>query len=251
VASYTVHYNLAKPAVNDPVDEDLWGDELNNNMDLIDAAIFAATSATGTNVPTGSLFQYAGATAPSGYLLCYGQAISRSTYSALFAIVSTTYGTGDGSTTFNLPDCRGRVPAGKDDMGGTSANRLTGLSGGLNGDILGATGGSQSHTLVTGELASHTHSLATGSGSGTASLNVNTQVSTAVSPNANTLTGVDSVSGRVALGRGYPTGTGNFTTTVTPTISSITLSGTSGTAGSGDAHNNVQPTIIFNTIIKT
>jgi microcystin-dependent protein len=60
--------------------------------------------------------------------------------------------TGDGSTTCNIPDCRGRVIAGKDDMGGTSANRLTNQSGGLNGDTLGAMGGSETHTLTEAQL---------------------------------------------------------------------------------------------------
>ena len=53
-------------------------------------------------------------TAPSGWLLCYGQEVSRVTYAALFAVVSTTFGIGDGATTFNMPDLRGRVPLGKD-----------------------------------------------------------------------------------------------------------------------------------------
>ena len=61
-------------------------------------------------LPTGVVVPFAGATAPDGYLLCYGQAVSRSTYSDLFAAIGTTYGAGDGSTTFNLPDLRGRLP---------------------------------------------------------------------------------------------------------------------------------------------
>jgi hypothetical protein len=100
----------------------------------------------GSLVPTGVLNPYAGATAPAGWLLCYGQAISRTTYSTLFTAIGTTYGVGDGSTTFLLPDMRGRVAAGQDDMGGTSADRLTTAGGGLDGDTLGAAGGSQNHT---------------------------------------------------------------------------------------------------------
>lgn len=96
-------------------------------------------------VPTGTILPYAPGTAPSGYLLCYGQAVSRSTYAALFSAIGTTYGVGDGSSTFNVPDLRGRVVAGQDDMGGTSADRLTGLTGGVDGDVLGGTGGSQTH----------------------------------------------------------------------------------------------------------
>jgi microcystin-dependent protein len=62
--------------------------------------------------PVGTITQYAGAAAPTGYLLCDGSAVSRSTYADLFAILSTTYGSGNGSTTFNLPDFRGRVQMG-------------------------------------------------------------------------------------------------------------------------------------------
>ena len=70
----------------------------------------------------------------------------------LFTAISTTYGVGDGSSTFNLPDLRGRVPAGQDDMGGASANRLTSAGGGLDGDVLGGAGGSETHTLIVAEL---------------------------------------------------------------------------------------------------
>lgn len=66
----------------------------------------------GTTIPAGTLTMYAGAAAPSGWLLCDGSAISRTTYSALFTAIGTSYGTGDGSTTFNLPDMRGRMPVG-------------------------------------------------------------------------------------------------------------------------------------------
>lgn len=63
-------------------------------------------------IPTGTLHAFAGATAPSGYLMCDGSAVSRTTYAALFQVISTTYGAGNGSTTFTLPDLRGRVPVG-------------------------------------------------------------------------------------------------------------------------------------------
>lgn len=75
-------------------------------------------------IPSGTVLPYGGSSAPSGYLLCYGQAVSRTTYSDLFAAIGTSFGTGDGSTTFNLPDLRGRVPIGKANMGGTSASRI-------------------------------------------------------------------------------------------------------------------------------
>lgn len=80
---------------------------------------------TSSILPAGVCFPYFGTTAPTGYLLCFGQAVSRTTFSLLFTAISTTYGAGDGSTTFNLPDARGRALFGKDDMGGTASNRLT------------------------------------------------------------------------------------------------------------------------------
>jgi len=161
-------------------------------------------------MPTGALMPYAGTSAPTGFLLCYGQAISRSTYADLFSAISTTYGTGDGSSTFNLPDLRGRVVAGQDDMGGSSADRLTDQTGGLNGDTLGDTGGSETHTLSTAQLPAHTHTVA-----------------------AQQQVGGDSTN------RG---GSGQLGAAATITTSST---------GSGSAHNNVQPTIILNYIIRT
>jgi len=73
---------------------------------------------------TGTVLPFAGSTAPAGWLLCDGSAASRATYANLFGVIGTTYGVGDGSTTFGLPDLRGRVIAGRDDMGGTNARRL-------------------------------------------------------------------------------------------------------------------------------
>jgi len=91
------------------------------------AKIGALFGTSGTSVAgaspeqAGTIKMHAGANAPASWLLCYGQAISRTTYAVLFAEISTVFGSGDGSTTFNVPDLRGRVPSGKDDMGGTAA----------------------------------------------------------------------------------------------------------------------------------
>ncbi len=230
--SFTTNFNLIKPNVNDPVDEDLWGGYLNDDLDDIDALIKTATdTATAAGVPIGSVVDYAGSTAPTGYLFCFGQNVSRTTYAALFTAIGTTYGTGDGSTTFGLPDLRGRVSAGKDDMGGTSANRLTGLTGGVDGDVLGATGGAESHALTTAQLASHTHTMFAN------------QYTTGASGFAPTTDAQYTNIGHETGGASSYTIARN-TNSLTPTLGKVLET------GSGDAHNNVQPTIILNKIIR-
>lgn len=198
--------------------------------------------------PPGSIMDYAGTSAPSGWLFCYGQAVSRTTYAALFAAISTTFGSGDGSTTFNLPDCRGRVSAGKDDMGGTSANRLTNQSGGLNGDTLGATGGAETHTLTESQIAEHNHTA-------TASPHTHT-----ADPHTHDVRiDYSSVGGSGSSRQYWANATldpisqatkADIALSETVTLQNTTVTVTVANAGSGAAHNNVQPTIIFNKIIK-
>lgn len=161
----------------------------------------------GASAPVGTVMPTALSNAPVGWLLCYGQAISRSSYASLFNAIGTTYGSGDGTTTFNLPDLRGRVVAGKDNMGGTAAGRLTSA---VAGSTLGASGGAQTHTLSAGEMPAHTHTL-----------------NNSYADLGTTGIGLDSGGGRAP--------------------SSYTTS----SAGGGAAHNNVQPTIILNYMIKT
>ena len=161
---------------------------------------------SGGGTPTGAYFPFAGSSAPSGYLLMYGQAVSRTTEADLFAVIGTTYGVGDGSTTFNLPDMRGRVPVGKDNMGGASANRVTDTEA----DSLGGSFGAEKHTLTSAELASHTHGIKLRKG--------------------NASTGSASVKGN----------TNPFDYTFI-----------SNSAGSNSAHNNLQPSLTGNYIIKT
>jgi len=110
--------------------------------------------------PTGMVVPYAGANAPAGWLLCDGAAVSRATYSALHALLadaagvaSYPYGAGNGTTTFNTPDLRGRMPLGKDNMGGSSANRVVAAAA----DAIGSTAGAETVTLTTAEMPSHTH----------------------------------------------------------------------------------------------
>ena len=105
------------------------------------------------SVPLGVVLDYTGSSAPnSNFALAYGQAISRTTYAAYFSLVSTTYGSGDGVTTFNVPDLRGRIVAGVDNMGGSAANRITNAGSGIVGTTLGATGGAQNQALAQGNM---------------------------------------------------------------------------------------------------
>lgn len=106
----------------------------------------------GGQAPVGSIMDFAGSTPPAGWLLCTGAAVSRSTYSALFNVLGATWGGGDGSTTFNLPDLRGRLTAGQDNMGGNAAGRITQAGSGVNATQLGSTGGSE-------QLQAHSHSV--------------------------------------------------------------------------------------------
>lgn len=116
-------------------------------------------AAVSVGMPTGAIIPFAGSTAPTGWLLCDGGStgVFRTTYAALFAVIGTTYGSGDGSTTFNVPDLRGRVVAGKDNMGGVAANRLSASVSGVTGTTLGASGGSQSLTSHNHTQNSHNH----------------------------------------------------------------------------------------------
>jgi microcystin-dependent protein len=125
------------------------------------------------NIPLGGLLPYTGTTAPnSNFVLPYGQAISRTTYATLFSLVGQAFGGGDGSTTFNVPDLRGRAIYGQDDMGGAAANRVTNAGSGIVGATRGATGGAETVTITQANLPNmsficsisitdpgHTHSL--------------------------------------------------------------------------------------------
>lgn len=182
--------------------------------------------------PVGAVIDYAGSNAPETWMFAYGQAVSRTTYPVLFAAIGTAYGNGNGSTTFNLPDLRGRVIAGKDDMGGSNAGRLS-----FFGDAARAIGGvfgAASHVLTIGEMPSHNHGgrVSTG-GSHSHGFTVLGQLFSDQSGSRPTLGGANfnqSWSSTTAAA-------GNHDHSIT-------------SQGGGSAHTNAQPTMIMNKIIK-
>ncbi|MBR1142491.1 phage tail protein [Bradyrhizobium sp. AUGA SZCCT0431] len=185
------------------------------------------------NIPLGAGMDYWGTTAPnSAFVFPYGQAISRTTYSTLFNLIGITYGPGDNSTTFNLPDLRGRVTAKKDDMGGSSANRLTDANDGLDGDVLGDTGGGETQVLVTANLPAYTPA---------GGLTVVSTVGQVMQTNS-------IVEAIIGTGGGAAAGAVGITG-----VSTITSTGTlAGTAqgGTSTAFGVVQPTIMCNYIMR-
>jgi microcystin-dependent protein len=205
------------------------------------------------SMPSGSITQFAGSTAPTGWLSCDGANISRTTYAALFAIIGTTYGAGDGSTTFGLPNMKGRIPVGFD-------------SAQTEFDALGETGGAKTHTLTSAEMPSHTHTQdshnhtqnshghttdAQGShahnvgitGSGTSSTSHRHE-------GTNTL--ARGILGGSLLGFNFGTDSqgshGHNIAAATATNNATTA--TNQNTGGGGAHNNLQPYIVLNYIIK-
>lgn len=163
--------------------------------------------------PAGSISMYAGSTAPTGYLLCDGSAVSRTTYADLFTAIGTTYGTGDGSTTFNVPNVKGKVPVGRD-------------SADTSFDTLGETGGHkqlQAHThSVSQTNHSHSQFVSANPGSGGSAVRIDYDADS---------------TGASAYPQGVVTGGANANITIL-------------NAGGGNAE-NLQPYIVFNYIIKT
>lgn len=169
--------------------------------------------------PKGMISPFAGASAPTGWLMCAGQPVSKTTYAGLYAVLgANAYGT-DTLTDFYLPDLRGRTIAGLDNMGGTDAGRLDWAN------TLGTVGGSQTQTLTEANLPAHDHSVS-----------FTRRLTTADTHDHEGFT-----AGDFSAPPDDRSGETESTATVTKN---------SATAGSGTAHNNMQPTILLNYIIK-
>lgn len=203
-------------------------------QDLTKAQVQRLVYNIGTAYPTFN------STPDDGFIFPYGQNLSRTTYAELFAKWGTTFGNGDGSTTFGCPDVRGRAIVGKDDMGGVAAGRLTGLTGGIDGLTLGAVGGAETHTLSTAELPSHNHNAS------------------ASTDGAHTHTYGPKTATYGAYGQSYadfrPSAGDSNRNSVTLTTNSAgdhTHTITVQNAGGGGPHNNVQPSIVANIQIYT
>jgi microcystin-dependent protein len=230
--------------------------------------VYSGTAWVGGTVisalPAGSMQMYAGTatqtvslgvvttTAPSGWLLANGNAISRTTYSSLFSAIGTTYGTGDGSTTFNLPDLRGRLPMGSGTGVGLNASG-TGVTSGtaMTARALGAWFGEETHLLTTAELASHTHAnTVSGGNTSSAGSHFHSFGRPAISfnsPSGNFSVGTPAGS----LHRFSDSDGVNDTDTVADHLHTFTPSISNVAAGSDSRHATIPPVLVMNFIIKT
>lgn len=210
-----------------------------------DAAVWPERQ-LGPLMPTGMVMPWAAPTSvgyatmrvPNGWLMCNGQAVSRTTYADLFALLGTTYGAGDGSTTFNVPDLRGRMIIAQDNLGGTSANRVAASAA----DQTGGTGGSENVTLSTAQMPAHTHgdgSLAAASGGAhTHGFNPNTYPTQSGQPNR----GMTVQDAAASSPTQYVTDSGGAHT--------HDVTGSTGSAGSGSSHSNMPPWMAMQFLIK-
>jgi len=175
---------------------------------------------TTVDIPTGSITMFAGSTSPGGYLLCQGQAVSRTTYADLFAVIGTTYGTGDGSTTFNLPNLQGRFALGKSSS-----------------YALGSAGGASTVTLTTNQIPAHTHGSKSLTGEASA------WGDTGLLGGTSSVSGIISKSGSYSYAPDWANAAGHKL--------KIDATHEHDSVGGGGAHENMPPYQTVNYIIKT
>jgi microcystin-dependent protein len=216
--------------------------------------------------PAGVIYPYAGATLPDGWIWCNGASYGTATYSSLFTALGYSYG-GAGAN-FNVPDLRGRVGAGKDNMGGSSANRLTSAGAGIAGTVLNASGGTESVTLAAAQSGlpahnvnpdgGHTHTVGNQSANHSHSITVNNNQFVTkvyglnVNPGIvggfwNDYAGPDGARGD----HGHTASAGIEDTAHTHSVNGGSHQHTVTAANAASSHSNTQPTIIINYIIKT
>lgn len=203
-----------------------------NNLSEISSAAAKETAMGNLKIdnaiPIGVVFPFAGSLFPPGWILCDGRSLSTTTYAELFSYLGYAYGGSGGN--FNIPDLRGRVVAGRDIDQGGYGNRLSATHFGSNGRTSGQTGGSEGQTLTEAQMAAHSHFVA------------NTDSTTSAAPSL-------SNTQYVAVHNSHTGGStaDSYDLHGTATVATV---GLSSSTGSGSAHNNVQPTIIMNYIIK-
>lgn len=195
----------------------------------------------------GQSLVYRGTSAPIGFGFEDGSAVSRTTNAALFAVISTVYGVGDGATTFNLPDSRGRMDAGRDDQGGSAANRLTNAGSGCTGTALGFGCGAQNQTLVTGNLPAYTPAGTIGAhGHFIANIDVaNTAVPTLTNSNTLEISNVNA-----STSTNYSLAGSATAATLGPTSPTTTVFTGTAQGGVSTPMQIVNPAIVANKIIR-
>lgn len=201
----------------------------------------STTPAASSSLPTGALMPYAGSSAPTGYLLCDGSSVSSSTYLALHAVISNTYGgsgyTGASGLSFNLPDLRGRLPMGAGTGVGLNASGTGAPSGtAQTARTMGQWLGEETHLLTTSEMPSHSHTANTGS----AGSHSHTPAGSIGNAGISTM--------NLAVGGGSQWG---FTSTATITNTVANHQHTITAEGGGSRHSVVPPVVVLNYIIKT